>query len=98
MSSTRIPSTNVSFNGNDFNSIVSIGLVRNALELALDMSAELGVDADRHQKWRHILAHLSGWSYHELSLPAPPRRGSQRRKAQGQSLPLHRKGHCVVAQ
>jgi hypothetical protein len=61
-----------SFNGNDFNSIVSIGLVRNALELALDMSAELGVDADRHQKWRHILAHLSGWSYHELSLPRLP--------------------------
>lgn len=53
----------------DFNSIVSLGLVRNALELAIDMSSELGIDADRHPKWRHILGHLSGWSYQELSLP-----------------------------
>lgn len=56
-------------NGTDFNSIVSLGLVRNALELALDMSRELGLDSDRHEKWRHILAHLSGWSYQEMSLP-----------------------------
>ncbi|MHC4249522.1 MAG: glycosyl hydrolase family 95 catalytic domain-containing protein, partial [Planctomycetota bacterium] len=33
---------------------------------------ELGVDADRHEKWRHILEHLSGWSYHELRLPHAP--------------------------
>lgn len=56
-------------NGNDFNSIVSLGLVRSAFELAIDMSRELGVDADRHEKWRHILGHLSGWSYQEMSLP-----------------------------
>ena len=48
-------------NGNDFNSIVSIGLVRNALELAIDMSGELGIDSRRHEKWRHILDNLSGW-------------------------------------
>ncbi len=56
-------------NGSDFNSIVSLGLVRNALELALDMSREMGVDAGRHEKWRHILDHLSGWSYQMLRLP-----------------------------
>ncbi|MEI7899490.1 MAG: glycoside hydrolase family 95-like protein [bacterium] len=58
-----------SHNGNDFNSMVSLGLVRNAFELALDMSRELGVDVDRHAKWRHILGHLSGWSYQEMALP-----------------------------
>lgn len=57
---------------NDFNSIVSLALVRNALELALDMSRELGVDAGRHEKWRHILDHLSGWSYQEMALPRLP--------------------------
>jgi hypothetical protein len=56
-------------NGNDFNSIVSLGLVRNALELAIDMSSEMGVDAERHAKWKHILDHLSGWSYQMLRLP-----------------------------
>ena len=55
--------------GNDFNSIVSLGLVRNAFELAIDMSSEMGVDANRHKKWRHILDHLSGWSYQMLRLP-----------------------------
>jgi len=59
-------------NGNDFNSIVSLGLVRNAFELALDMSRELGKDAQRRDKWQHILDHLSGWSYQELALPRAP--------------------------
>ena len=59
-------------NGNDFNSIVSLGLVRNALELAIDMSSEMGIDADRHAKWKHILDHLSGWSYQTLRLPHKP--------------------------
>ena len=57
---------------NDFNSIVSLGLLRNALELALDMSRELAVDAERHTKWRHILEHLSGWTYQKMSLPRLP--------------------------
>ncbi len=43
----------------DFNSIMSLGLVRNTFETALDMGRELGIDADRHEKWRHILKHLS---------------------------------------
>lgn len=57
---------------NDFNSIVSLGLVRNSMQLAIDMSRELGVDADRHEKWQHILDHLSGWTYQELALPRLP--------------------------
>ncbi len=59
-------------NGNDFNSIVSLGLVRNAFELAIDMSREMGADAERHKKWQHILDHLSTWSYQELPLPRGP--------------------------
>ena len=59
-------------NGNDFNSIVSLGLVRNAFELAIDMSSEMGVDADRHAKWNHILDNLSTWSYQTLRLPHGP--------------------------
>lgn len=59
-------------NGNDFNSMVSLALVRNALELAIDMGRELGVDANRHEKWRNILDHLSGWTYQELALPRLP--------------------------
>ncbi|MEI6534571.1 MAG: hypothetical protein WCN98_04460 [Verrucomicrobiaceae bacterium] len=56
-------------NGNDFNPIVSLGLVRNALDLAIDMSRELDIDSDRHKKWHDILDHLSGWTYQEMSLP-----------------------------
>jgi hypothetical protein len=59
-------------NGNDFNSMVSLALVRNALELAIDMGRELDIDANRHEKWRHILDHLSGWTYQELALPRLP--------------------------
>jgi len=51
--------------GPDFNSNMSLGLVRNAFELAIDMSTALGVDAARHEKWRHILAHLSGFAVQE---------------------------------
>jgi len=43
----------------DFNSIMSLGLVRNALETALDMGQALGLDADRRPKWQDILKHLS---------------------------------------
>ena len=51
--------------GQDMNSCVSLGLVRNALLLALDMSTELRVDADRRDNWRHILKHLSGYAFQE---------------------------------
>jgi len=45
--------------GPDTNSIVSLGLVRNVMNVALDMSRELGVDADRREKWQDIRDHLS---------------------------------------
>ncbi|MCX6877814.1 MAG: hypothetical protein NTW21_28985 [Verrucomicrobia bacterium] len=47
--------------GPDFNPVLSLGLVRNAFALALDMSRELGVDAGRHPRWQHILEHLSDY-------------------------------------
>ena len=43
----------------DFNPVMSLGLVRNAIETAIDMSKELAVDGDRRPKWQHILEHLS---------------------------------------
>lgn len=45
--------------GPDFNSIMSLGLVRNVFETVLDMSIELDADKERQEKWRHILQHLS---------------------------------------
>jgi len=45
--------------GPDVNSLLSLGLVYNTFTLALDMSSALGVDRERHAKWRHILKHLS---------------------------------------
>ncbi|MEI6808424.1 MAG: hypothetical protein WCN95_06855, partial [bacterium] len=45
--------------GTDVNSIMSLGLVRNAYETVLDMSRELGVDKDRRERWEHILKNLS---------------------------------------
>ncbi|MEI8372755.1 MAG: hypothetical protein WCJ35_07965 [Planctomycetota bacterium] len=51
--------------GPDFNSIVSLGLVRTTLELAMDMSTELGVDAARQEKWQHILKNLSKFATQE---------------------------------
>ena len=43
----------------DMNGLLSLGLVRNLYETALDMSKELGVDQKRRAKWEHILKNLS---------------------------------------
>lgn len=51
--------------GQDMNSCLSLGLVRNALLLALDLSKALNVDLDRRDKWTHILKHLSGYTFQE---------------------------------
>lgn len=51
--------------GPDKNGCVSLALCRMALELALDMSRELGRDAHRHAAWEHILAHLSGYTFQQ---------------------------------
>ena len=45
--------------GKDKNSILSLGLIRNALELIIDLSATLKRDQHRKTKWEHILNHLS---------------------------------------
>ena len=45
------------------NPILSLGLVRLAIQTAIDMSAELGLDADKLEKRKHILSHLSDYSY-----------------------------------
>jgi len=40
---------------------VSLALVRMVMNLAIDMSGELGVDAARHQRWTHIRDHISNY-------------------------------------
>ncbi len=45
--------------GEDVNSILSIGLVKQVMNLAIDMSTELGVDDDRRAKWADIRYRLS---------------------------------------
>ena len=52
--------------GNDFNPIVSLALVRGVFGTALEMSAALDVDQDKHEKWKHILAHLSHYATREV--------------------------------
>ncbi len=45
--------------GDNVNPIVSLAFVRMVMNLALDLSRELGVDAARHEKWAHIRDHIS---------------------------------------
>ncbi|MHC4250182.1 MAG: glycosyl hydrolase family 95 catalytic domain-containing protein [Planctomycetota bacterium] len=51
--------------GKDFNSIVSLALARAVFENAIELGSALGVDRDRHEKWRHVLDHLSGYATRE---------------------------------
>jgi len=51
--------------GQNSNPILSLGLINNAFDLALDMSRELSVDTDKQSKWKHIIDHLSGFSTQE---------------------------------
>lgn len=44
---------------NDFNPIVSLGLLRTVIKCLIDMANELGIDSDRCKDWEHILHHLS---------------------------------------
>ncbi len=48
--------------GTDMNNILSLGLVRMIFTAAIDMSTELGVDADRREKWQHVLDHISDFA------------------------------------
>lgn len=45
--------------GEDVNPILSLGLVRNTFQLALDLSKELNLEPQRRDKWNHVLEHLS---------------------------------------
>lgn len=53
--------------GENINPILTLGLVRNVFDLALDMSNELGVDAGSRETWCHILDHLSSWTTQEMN-------------------------------
>lgn len=43
----------------DMNPILSLGVVRTVFKGLLDISKELGLDANRREKWSHILEHSS---------------------------------------
>ena len=45
------------------NPILSLGLVPMVLQAAIDISAELGMDSGRHEKWQHIIGDLSDYTY-----------------------------------
>jgi len=47
--------------GRDTNPIVSLAMIRLVMDLALDMSAGLGVDRDKHAKWTDIRERLSDY-------------------------------------
>lgn len=55
----------------DFNPLISLGLLRCFLRGMLEIAPALGRDADRLEKWRHILGHLS-------ALPLAERGGERR--------------------
>jgi alpha-L-fucosidase 2 len=50
----------------DFNSTLSLGLVKMLFKGIIDMSTYLNVDQNRHEKWNHILTHLSKYPVGEI--------------------------------
>jgi len=58
---TRDASGEVGDGGSDRNNCLSLGLVRNLFQGMLEVSRELGVDADRRPRWQDILDRLSGF-------------------------------------
>ncbi|MCK5001176.1 MAG: hypothetical protein KAS23_16645, partial [Anaerohalosphaera sp.] len=48
--------------GQNSNPILSLGLIYNTFDLAIDISRELAVDKDSRAKWQNIIDHLSGYS------------------------------------
>jgi hypothetical protein len=51
--------------GGEKNNPMSLGLLRSCLKATLEMSRELGVDADKREKRQHILDHLSDYTVFE---------------------------------
>ncbi len=45
--------------GKDKNPVLSLGLVRNAFDLIIDLSSTLKIDENRQEKWRDILGKIS---------------------------------------
>jgi hypothetical protein len=48
--------------GRDKNNPMTLSFLRSCLKATMEMSRELGVDADKREKWQHILDHLSGYT------------------------------------
>lgn len=45
------------------NPILSLGLVPMVMRTAIDMSTELGVDAEKHEKWQDVIDYMSDYTY-----------------------------------
>ncbi|WP_051235957.1 glycosyl hydrolase family 95 catalytic domain-containing protein [Paenibacillus pinihumi] len=45
----------------DMNPILSLALIRMLFKGLIDISGQLQLDADRHEKWAHILGHISDY-------------------------------------
>ena len=77
--------------GADVNPILSLGLVRLVMDLAADMSKELGADADRRERWTQIRSRLS--DYPTCTVRDLPRRFWPRHMGQDEAtlnLPIFR--------
>lgn len=70
-------------NGQDTNPIVSLALIRNVLNLAIDLSTALNEDEKERDTWHHILDHLSAYPtqtnngkiiFRRTEIDYPPRR------------------------
>ncbi len=51
----------------DFNPIITLGMLRMTLHCLLDMQSELGLDEDKTARWKHILENLSEPVYDVLN-------------------------------
>lgn len=51
----------------DFNPINSLGFLITFFDAIIEISTELGVDEDRHDKWQHILQNLSEYPVMEVN-------------------------------
>jgi hypothetical protein len=51
--------------GRDKNNPMSLSFLRSCLKATLEMSQQLGVDAEKREKWQHILDHLSDFTVFE---------------------------------
>ena len=47
--------------GDDANAVTTLAMVRRTMELALELSRKLGVDAGHREKWEHIRDHLAAF-------------------------------------